>query len=229
MLEGWTSTRGFNADWMVRWLVGWSGWTSPCIKGREFEGMVCFDCLIFLLFHRWVVYRKKPTEGVGGVDPRREPWLMVCLYCRFFGWLIDWLAGACWSSEGWTLEENPDWWFINWLLAWQEPGGAGRGWPYKRTLICLLIDWLVGRSLLEARGVDPIREHLLMVHGLIAWQEPTRVGRGGPVQEFWTLNELLVGWSGWTLTPGIKWREFEDMVCFGWLIYWLLHQFVDHL
>jgi hypothetical protein len=32
------------------------------------------------------------------------------------GLLIDCLAGACWRWEGWTLKENHDWWFIDWLF-----------------------------------------------------------------------------------------------------------------
>ncbi len=76
------------------------------------------------------------------------------------------------------------------LIAWQEPAGGGRGGPNKRTQIDgLLIDWLVGRSLVEVGGVDPKREHWLMVHWLIAWQESTSGARGGSTQEAPTLTE----------------------------------------
>jgi hypothetical protein len=83
------------------------------------------------------------TQTIGLVDL-----LIDALFGSFIDRLMDWLmvllTKASWTGEEWTQDENPCW------------------------KIYLLIDWLLGRSLPEVGGVDPIREPEVMVQWLIA-------------------------------------------------------------
>ncbi len=97
---------------LIEWLVGW---LIVLDFDTRYQGMRIWVVLVgwfidgfmdWLIIYRlivWlIVYGHKPAEGEGGVDPRREPWPMARLCCRFIGWLIDWLAGAWWRWEEWT-------------------------------------------------------------------------------------------------------------------------------
>jgi hypothetical protein len=192
------------------------------------DSMFCFSwfiyLFIYLIFIDWLiisrlmdglfVYWQWPAEGWRSGPVKRsliDDWLI--------DWWIYWLAD--WNGEVCTLIENPDWWFIDWLVARHEPAGGGRYWSWKRTLIGgLLIDWLLGSSLLEVGGMDPRREPCLMVHWLISRQAPTRGGRADPHKR--RNVDWMVDWLVDRAGPWHQVSRNENLkiwfVSVGWLI-----------
>ncbi len=136
-------------------------------------------------------------------------WFIDC----FIDWLIIYRLIVCWLA-----------------VYWQNPAEGERSGPCKKTLIDFsLIYWLLGRSLMEAGGVDPSREHQWLLIDWLIGRSQLELGGVDPYNRFerW-LNEWLVGWSCWTYTVHKLSRDENLMIWFV-SVGWFIDCFIDFL